>query len=73
MPRDRERFRELMAELEAASEEYLAELRPATTPLGSQPVEAHTVDWERWERVKERYDAADGAVLRFLRGEDLGQ
>lgn len=62
------RFRELMAEHRAAYAEYIAQLQPATTPLGDEPVAARHVDWDAWERAKKRYDAADAAVLHFLRG-----
>ena len=62
------RFRELMTELNAAYREYIEELQPATTPLTGEPVVPRQVDWEKWRRVKERFDKADAAMLDFLRG-----
>ena len=59
-----------MAEHDTAYADYRTELGVSTEPLGSEPVVARQVDWERWKRVKERWDAADQAVLRFLRGEE---
>lgn len=64
------RFRALMAELDGAYAEYRNELQAPTTPLGSEPPVARHVDWEAWERTKNRYDAARDASLRFLRGEE---
>lgn len=64
----RAKFRELITELDAAYADYIAELRPATTPLTRKPITAHKVDWEKWRQVKERFDAADAAMLDFLRG-----
>ena len=59
-----------MAEHDAAYSDYRTELDVNTAPLGSEPRLPRPVDWEAWRRAKERYDAADAAVLRFLRGED---
>lgn len=49
--------------------EYQEQLQPSTTPLGIEPVTPMEVDWDAWERAKARLDAADAALLRFLRGE----
>jgi hypothetical protein len=65
--RDR-RFRDLMAELEDAYREYLTHLQPSTTPLGTEPPPVRRIDWDAWHRAKERFDAADAAMLHFLRG-----
>jgi hypothetical protein len=57
-----------MWELDDAYARYRAELQPPTSPLGTAPPTPHPVNWERWERVKHRYDAANEALLNFLRG-----
>ena len=61
-------FKELMTELTEAHRAYLSELQPVTTPLGGNPPTPHDVDWNQWRKVKERFDAADQAMLQFLRG-----
>jgi hypothetical protein len=62
------RFRALMAELDAAHIAYRNHLPPAQV-LGTTPILPRTVDWDAWDRDKERFDAAHEAVLSFLRGE----
>ena len=61
-------FRALMSELDAAHLAYRKHLPPAQV-LGTEPIVPRIVDWDAWDRDKERFDAALEAVLRFLRGE----
>jgi hypothetical protein len=69
MTTDRERrASELLAERDAAYQEYRALLGPDTTPLGLEPREPKNPDREAVKRAKARYEAAKAALDDFQRG-----
>jgi hypothetical protein len=68
MDERRARFTKLMNELDEARAAYSQHIPIAQSLVDGPPPVRH-VDWEGWERDKKRFDAADAALLSFLRGE----